>query len=552
MREVLRNCQWIFISIFLFSFIVNLLALAIPLYMLQVFDRVLSSRSIETLIMLTLIVVGALVIDAFLQDIRSKLQIQVSLIMQKSLREPLLKASLKMHTQTENTQHALLDLRTLQQFLAGKGVMAFSEIPWIPIYLFVLWLFHGYFALVAIIGGLLMFLLTAMEEFSLRKKQAIVGIQRFESDNYVAQGQRRNNVITALGMQDSFTRHWLVLDDKHWQTQLETDNYSSILSAFSNLIRSLLQIASMGGAAFLIINEFMSPGGMIASTIIMGRAMQPMQTLIVTWQTFIKARGSYQRLHQILCQEKQQNFMPLPSPEGHLAVQRVLFFLRKDCDILNGIHFQLHSGESLGVIGTNGSGKSSLARLLVGIYKPNDGYIRLDGAEIFPLAQDGHLGAYIGYLPQEIDLFSGTIADNIARLKDPQQHADAVIEAAIQAGIHDSVLSMPDGYLTEVGEGGSNLSGGQRQGIALARALFGKPRLVVLDEPNAFMDGASEMKLLALFDDLKRMKSTLVVVSHKPSVLRTMDKILVLKNGRMEMFGAREEVFAVIYANSEL
>jgi PrtD family type I secretion system ABC transporter len=314
----------------------------------------------------------------------------------------------------------------------------------------------------------------------------------------------------------------------------------------------MMTVSAMGLAAYLAINDkTVTPGIMMASTIIMARMMSPIDRVISSWKSFIKARGAYERLNKMLENYKpEQEFVTLQDFEGKLSVEKLFFAMNPDREILKGIHFSIEAGESLGIIGNSAAGKTSLTRLLVGLYKPNDGAVRLDGAEVFQWAQTGMLGPHIGYLPQTVELFAGTVAENIARLGDTVTNTASIIEVAKLAGVHHFILRLPQGYDTDIGEAGAMLSAGQRQLIGLARALYGNPKLIVLDEPNANLDGPSELTFMRMIRELKARKVTLVMVSHKPSLLRDIDKLLVLEQGRQLHFGEREAVLQSLNATN--
>jgi PrtD family type I secretion system ABC transporter len=543
LRDVFAECRQFFVYGGLFSFFAELLALAPALYMLQVFNRVLSTRSLETLLVLSVIFVVALATDAVLDALRSRLFIRLGDTVYAKLREPVLDAVLRYGKQGGVQKHGLEDLDTLRNFLSGSGLKALFEIPWIPIFFAVLWAFHPILSILAIVSALIMFGLTYLEELATKKNQLEASLKRRESADFIGQTLRNVEVVTALAMQRSTQSRWQAIDNQYLAESFGANKKISGIMGLSKFTRQTLSIAAMGAAAYLVIGiEGISPGIMLASTIILGKTVAPIVTVLNSWRSFIGFRTAYRRLDDLLGERLalKRGFKHLP-PKGRVSVEKVLFYLDRDRTILNGVDFELEPGEALGVIGASASGKTSLARLMVGLHKPSDGVVRLDGADVFLWAQNG-LGEHIGYLPQDQQLFAGTVAENIARMGDAHSQVEPVVEAAQRAGIHELILGLPKGYDTEIGPGGTLLSGGQRQLIALARALFGKPRFVVLDEPNSNLDGQSELLLMEVLRNLKAEGVTAVIIAHKPSLLQDMDKLLVLGQGKQLMFGPREEI----------
>jgi len=345
-------------------------------------------------------------------------------------------------------------------------------------------------------------------------------------------------------MREVVTKRWSKVHDKALSHNIESATRSASISAWSRLVRNLLSTLALAVAAWLAINDrTVTPGVMIAATIIMGKVMVPIDRVISGWRFFIKARHAYSRLNKMLADyNPDTTSVTLQDFAGNIRVEKLFFAMNREREILRNLNFSLEAGEALGVIGNSAAGKSTLTRLLVGLYKPTSGAVRMDGADIYQWAQTGQLGQHIGYLPQSVELFAGTVAENIARMAEVNEHVDKVIEAAKLVGAHDFILRLPQGYDTDIGEAGRILSSGQRQLVGLARALFGNPKLIVLDEPNANLDGPSELAFMRMIRELKSRKVTLIIVSHKPSVLRDVDKLLVLEQGRQVSFGNREEI----------
>lgn len=527
----------------LFSFVINLMLLAPALYMLQVFDRVLTSRHLETLVMLTLATVGALVLMALLEVVRSELLARAALAIEQRLGPRVLGHLLAGAKQAGGIDypHGLRDLATLRSFLSGPAVLSLFDAPWALIYLFVIYLFHPLMAAVAAIGGLSLLALAFLSERLTRAKLEQLQTEGRRGGQHFELGLRNAETINALGMTSAFARSWQRINARVLGLQSSVSHASARISASTRFVRQAIQVAMLGTGAWLVLGENVSPGVMIAATILFGRALAPVETMIAGWRTLIEARSAAARLREFVEKEAAVEApTQLPAPRGDLQVDRVVFGVRgRERPILRGLSFELAQGDSLVVLGASAAGKSTLARMLVGIWKPNAGAVRLDGADVSVWASES-LGPYIGYLPQDIELFPGTVSENIARL----QRADdsAVIEAAQYAHAHELILQLPQGYDTKIGDGGHVLSGGQRQRIALARALYGQPRLLVLDEPDSHLDlegiQALESTIKRLHDD----RITTVIVSHRRSILT--DKVLLLREGSVAFFGSRKDFLA--------
>lgn len=544
MQEILLKTRAYFIYAGIFSVFVNLLLLAPIFYLLQVLDRVLSSRSVETLTLLTVIVLFALMVEAGLGLLRTRLLLRASVTIQKLIGPPVLETLLKVKGSASKQGYE--DIRSIETFLSGSRILAFFDLPWIPIYLLVLYLFHPSLAAIAGGAGLMLFGLALLEEKTVYKTQTKADLAWRKSVRFVNQSLATSEVIVAMGMQANVTNRWKRINDDYLYHNAAAGKASASVRSISRFVRHSVKIIALGYAAYLVLSENLTPGIMIAANMLLGRAMAPIDGAIGAWKSIVTVRNAYSRLTRILKESKADPaHINLPEPRGFVSVQRVLFYLSKDKDILNGVSFDLSPGEMLGVVGASASGKTSLARLLVGIHQPNDGHVRLDGADVYQWAQSD-LGRYVGYVAQNVALHSGTVAENICRMGDAKENERAIIEAASGACIHDMILQLPEGYNTEVGENGILLPGGQRQRIAIARALFGNPKLVVLDEPNSNLDGPAEIDLIRLLDDLKQSGVTVVVISHKPNVLDNVDKMLALKNGRAAFYGPREDIMPQI------
>lgn len=546
LRTVLSHCKPFFVYGAIFTFIDKLLGLGGAFYMMAVFDRVLTSRSNETLLMLTIIFTYIQVIEAIVNRYQTRIFDRLGDIVFVKLRDKVVTALLNYRQLTDrNSTRGLEDLETVKAFVSGAGFKAAFEIPWIPLFLAILFLFHPLLCLVAVVGAVIIAGMTWLEEVITKQEQAEVVAKEREAKGFLDQSMRNAEAVDALGMIDHVEKRWMKLSDEHQSLALSARQKVGVIVAWSRFILGLKSVVSIGLAAYLVLNvEGVSPGIMIASTMIMAKAMTPIMVVLSSWRGFLDYRGASDRLNELLSDERlnREGFKP-PDPNGCVSVESLLYFIDRDRTILNGINFRLEPGEALGVVGNSAAGKTTLLRLLVGIIKPSDGHVRLDGADVYQWAANG-LGRWLGYVPQQQQLFEGTVAENIARMGDANANAMEVIEAANRAGIHDMILRLPKGYDTEVGLAGKNLSGGQRQLVSIARALYGNPRVVIMDEPNASLDGQSEALLLDLIKTLRDEKVTQIIVSHKPSVLQDVDRIMVLGKSKQLMLGSREEIMA--------
>lgn len=544
LSNVLQRCKPFFVYAAIFSFIEKLLTMGGAIYMMSVFDRVIPSRSNETLFFLTLIFIYIEIIEVVVGVFRSRIFNRLGDVIFLKLREPILKVTLRYQLQTPSSySSAFDDLETVKNFLGGQGLRAAFELPWIPIFLLVLWVFHPFLALLAIVGSALLFFLAYLEDVVTKKVSVLAGIKQRQAKVYIENAKRASELVQALGMRESVSKRWIRMNDEYIHHSLDARNKIGRIVAMSKFISGIKRTLSIGIAAYLVLNvEGVSSGVLLASTIIMGKTMGPIMTVLSSWRSYLGFKESLQNLEELFSEENwpEEGFVP-PPPKGHVTVSNLLYFIDRKHFILNGINFEVQEGEALGVIGTSASGKTTLARLLVGVLEPSDGAVRLDSSDIYQWSING-LGEWIGYVPQEQQLFEGSVADNIARMGDAYARAEEVVSAAQLAGVHEMILKLPNGYDTDVGVNGKKLSGGQRQMISLARALFGSPKLIVMDEPNNSLDGQSEGLLLDLINRLKEKKITQIIISHKPSILQDVDKMLVLGQSKQLMFGTKSEV----------
>ncbi|BAP45973.1 type I secretion system permease/ATPase [Pseudomonas sp. 21LCFQ02] len=531
----------------LFSGVINLLMLVPSVYMMQVFDRVLTSRNETTLLMLSLILLIFFALSCALEWVRGQVMIKMSAGLDTHLGERVFDAafqrSLKEHN--ANPAQVLSDLNSIRQFVTGPGVVALFDAPWLPIYLVATFLFHPWLGVFTVVGSLILVGLGIWNELATRKSMSEANRLSVSSSSYVNSTLQNAEVIQALGMLTPLRRRWFEVQQRVITEQGEASDRSSLIAALSRFVRMTWQSLALGLGAVLVIENQISAGVMIAVSVLLGRAMAPAEALIGSWKQMGSAKSSYERLNRLLKEFPQEPArMPLPAPSGALSIERLVVTPPgQQRPAVNGVTIKLDKGEVLAIIGPSASGKSSLTRAMVGIWPTSHGSVRLDNAEISQWSREA-LGPHLGYLPQDIELFDGTIAQNIARFGEVD--SSKVIEAAQLAGIHEMILHFPKGYDTLLGNGGLGLSGGQKQRVGLARALYGKPALVVLDEPNSNLDEAGEAALLQALRQLKADGSTVVLVTHRPSVLGVVDKLLFIKDGIQQLYGPRDQVMKTL------
>lgn len=544
MQKMLAGLRPILLYVGLFSLAINLLLLAPSIYLLQVFDRVIPSRSSETLFVLTLAAVGALAIMAILDMVRARLLVAAGVVFDRVLGQRVLCESLGSAAQPGAAGYAYgyRDVGTLRGFLTGPGMFSLLDVPWLPVYILIIFLFHPLLGAIALAGALLLLGLAFLNERLTRPPLEEFQQRSQKAARYIDAGTRNAEVVNGMGMVASLARRWQGQNGLAILAQAGAGRMGGNLGAVTKFLRQAILVAMLGAGAYLVIELHVTAGVMMAATIILGRALQPVELLIAGWRSIIEARAAYARLSTLLRDHPESHETELPHPEGEVAAERVVFAAKgTERVIIKGVSFHLAAGESLGLIGPSASGKSTLARLIIGAWRPVSGRIRLDGADIALRSRES-IGRHIGYLPQDVELFFGSVAENIARLGEPDDQS--VVDAAKRAHAHDLILRLPRGYDTEIGEGGAILSAGQRQRVALARALYGNPRLVVLDEPNAFLDGDGEDALLATLEGLKSSRVTTILITHRPSLLAGVDKVLMLRDGAVEVCGPRALVIA--------
>lgn len=542
------------VSVAAFSGAINILTLSGSLYMLQVYDRVLPSRNFATLIGLSVILVAAYLLQGYLDAARSRMLARIGGLFDAELQNPIYTALASMPLKgapSANVMQPLRDLEMVRAFLSGMGPTAFLDMPWIPIFMLALFIFHPLIGIAATLGAALIIATTLIAERQ-SKTYAREAMERGTQRAALAEATVRNaEAIHALGMRGRFMAEWRRLNEAYIAETMRMRDVEAGIGAFAKVLRYILQSAILGIGAALVISDQASAGIMIASSIMMGRALAPIEIVLGTWKQLVAARQSLARLTETL---KANALRPAPAvalgrPAQRLSVHNLSVSPPgSPRPVARNVSFELHAGMGLALLGASGSGKSSLARALVGIWPAVQGGVRLDGAPLDQWHSDA-LGQHIGYLPQEVALLDGTVARNISRFEKGVNDS-RIVEAAQIAGVHELILSMPEGYSTRIGERGILLSGGQRQRIGLARALYGNPFLAVLDEPNANLDAEGEAALTRAIAIMRARRSIVIVISHRPSALSALDTALVLHQGDVLAFGPCEEVFARLAGRS--
>ncbi len=532
--------------------VINLLMLVPSIYMLQIYDRVVSTGNRSTLLMLTLIVVVLFLTMSILEWVRSQILVRVSTRLETLLNNRVFglayKQSLYSAGQRASSQ-PLDDLTALRQFLTGNGLFAFFDAPWMPIYIALMFVFHAWYGWFSIGTAILLILVAIANEKATTKTLEEANKLVMAGRAQLNKNLRNAEVIEAMGMLGNIRRRWLATSDQVLVLQSVASSRAGLLAATSKVIRLTSQSLILGLGAYLVIEKEITPGLMIAGSILLGRALAPIDLIIATWKGFVGARGQYQRLQEMLLKiPADTEKMPLPAPTGKFQLEETQVVPPgSKIPIIKGISLIIESGDSVGVLGPSGAGKSTLARALLGIWPAAKGHIRLDGADVTAWNRD-QLGPYLGYLPQDIELFEGSISENIARFGeiDPEK----VVAAAKMADVHELILRLPEGYDTVIGATGGALSGGQRQRIGLARALYGNPVAVVLDEPNSNLDEQGELALANAMQRLKQNRVTVILVTHRNSVLSRVDKLLILNDGQLALYGPRDQVIAHLQRNA--
>jgi ATP-binding cassette subfamily C protein EexD len=546
LQAALKACRGSFLSVGFFSFFVNTLMLVPTFYMIQVSGRVVPSSSTSTLIMLTLILTVLMLTMGSLEWVRSRIMVRISNRLDVLLSRDVYRASFKKALSSggmDASAQSLNDLTSLRQFLTGNGLFAFFDAPWLPAYTAVMFMFHPWFGWMTVIAAVVLVVLAYLNHRYTGKALTEANKQSLTANLHTTKSLRNAEVIESMGMLDTLMGKWAVRQRRVLVLQSDASDKSGVITSISKTFRNWAQSMMLAAGAYLVITHEINPGLMMAGSLLLGRALAPIDLMIGSWKGFVAARVQYQRLNDTLDKlNAEPERMSLPDPEGHLQVENLVVAPPgAKAAVIRNISFVTPAGSIVGIVGPSAAGKSTLARALLGIWPPQHGVVRLDGADISTWDKQ-KLGPHLGYLPQDIELFEGSISDNIARFTkvDPEK----TVLAARIAGVHEMILQLPDGYDTVIGSEGVNLSGGQRQRIGLARAVYGNPRLIVLDEPNSNLDEVGERALGVALQKMKETGATVFIISHRPNVLSRLDRIMVLNSGAMTMYGPRDQVIA--------
>ena len=552
LEKALKKVKSSFIAIGVYSFFLNILMLSSTIYMLAVYDVVMPSKSLDTLLVVTLVILIFFVGMALLEYVRSKILIHVSNKLDAMLNRKIFDATFELAIRNPGKANAapMRDFNTVKQFLTGSAVFAIFDAPWFPIYLSIMFIFDPIYGFYGLGATIIIILLTIMNGKATKKGLEHSNNMYQKSVEHFSNTVRNVEVVEAMGMKRALFKKWM---EKHFEFIETHTQASSTASMYNNASKTFRMMASSlmyGVGALLAINGHISPGMIIAGAVLLGRALAPISQLVASWKTFSNAKISYKRLNDLLLEfDEMEERISLPTPEGKIEFQNIVVvppLAQKP--VIRNVSFTINPGESVGVIGPSAAGKSTLAKAAVGVWPVVNGSVRIDGADIKHYNRD-ELGEHIGYLPQDIELFEGTIAENIARFRseDPQK----IIEAAKLSGTHDLILNLPNGYETRVGPGGASLSGGQKQRIGLARAVYGMPKMIILDEPNSNLDDAGEYALMMALRILKQKGTTLLFITHRKNLLAIADKIAVVKDGMLSLYGPKDEVLTALSPNAQ-
>ena len=550
--NVLLMFKRTFVTVGVFSAISNLLMLVPSLYMLQVYDRVLGSRNELTLLMLTVMMLVAYLMTSGLDMIRSFVLVRVGAKFDMQLNKRVYTAAFEQNLKAAGISagQSLSDLTNLRQFLTGNALFAFFDAPWFPFYLIVIFIFEPSLGVFALCGTVVLVALAIVNERVTRAPLSEANSMAIVSGQLATNNLRNAEVIESMGMLSNLMERWFKLHSRFLRLQAVASEKAGIVGAVTKFVQTSLQSLVLGFGALLVLENKISAGMMIAASILVGRALAPVQQLIGVWKSWSSTRSAYERLNKLLSENPERVAgMELPKPTGVVTVEGVTAMAPgSKTMVLKGVTFAIGAGDVLGIVGPSGCGKSTLARLLVGVWPAAMGKVRLDGADIYQWNKD-QLGPHMGYLPQDIELFGGSISDNIARFG--EVNAEQVVLAAKRAGVHDMILHMPKGYDTMLGDGGSGLSGGQKQRLGLARAMYGDPALLVLDEPNSNLDDVGEAALVRAINDLRAHGKTIVLITHRTSAIAATTKLLVMRDGQVSLFGPTNQVLAALQENNQ-
>lgn len=534
----------IILTAFVFSFAINCLLFVAPLYMLQIYDRVLGTRNETTLVMISLITLFLMVVYGVMEFIRSRLLVRAGMQFDTVLTSAIFGRAVKLRLKNPNggAEFVMSDGDKIREFMTGTAIITFFDAPWTPLFIFICFLFHAWLGYLALGGAVVIFALALINEYATRNQLKEANTASQQASQFAGAVLQNAEVVRSMGMERSLGGRWIERHDKMLVAQAGASDKAGAVMTFQKFFRMALQSSILGLGAYLAIHQEISPGIMIAASIMMGRALQPVEQGVAQWKQFIAARQAHARLKALFENiPDDEERTELPAPRGHIAVENLTSFAPgSKAPFLKAINFSINPGETVAVLGPSGSGKSSLIRHIAGVWPAASGSVRIDGADIGHWNAD-QFGQHLGYLPQEVRLFSGTIAENISRFTSGK--SEAVIKAAIMAGVHEMILRLPDGYETQVGDNGQQLSGGQRQRIGLARAIFSSPRLVILDEPNSNLDNEGENALVEAVKAMKLAGITVILVTHKTNLLAISDRALILRDGAMQAYSTPQELF---------
>lgn len=554
-EEALQICKKAFIIVFWFVLGVNLAMLITPLYSLQVLDRVIGSGNLSTLLMLSLVIGSVYLVYTLLQIARSFTLIRVGEWLDNRL-SPLLfshAVASAAKKQGSSASQLLRDFQTVKTFLTSTGINTLFDAPWSIVYIAVIFMIHPYIGIITIVGGVLVVTSALLNAVATNKKLGEASEHSIRSMGQADIATRNAEVVEAMGMMKNVSKNWANYNQNALSCQSVASYRNGIISNFSRFVRNIMQMAVTGTGAYVVVTSRgvdMSTGGMIASSILVGRALAPFDNAIEMWKSISSAMKSYQKIQEAFkVSTLRDDTMPISDVKGKLSLENVYYAHPSEKPLPQGVQpnyvikdisFEIQPGEIVAIIGPSAAGKSTLAKIMTGVWEASAGSVRLDGADVYRWNRND-FGNHVGYLPQGIELFGGSIKQNIARMEE-EVNADAVVAAAKMSNAHDIILNFPDGYETDIGIGGANLSGGQKQRIGLARAFYGNPKLVILDEPNANLDVAGEEALSNALRHAKEQKISVIVISHRPSVLTVVDKVLVIQDGRIAAYGSADDI----------
>lgn len=542
LSNALRAMKRAMVYAFVFSFAINVLSLLMPIYSLQVFDRVFTSRSMDTLFALTVVVLVGYCFYGVLYAIRAGVIARIGEWLERTVAPQLLSASIFQAASAGTPlagQHQR-DLMNIKNFIAGAAP-TLMDVPWSILFVMVIYMINPLLGFLSVFGIVMLTVSALVNEYATRKPLLRASEKAVETMLHADLLGRHAEAIQAMGMGSTVITQWTRQNAEGLLLQDHAQERSAIIMGVTRSMRMLLQMSITGIGAWLALHNELSGGGLVASSILVARALSPFENTINLWKQFIGARDAYRRLSNLLRQvDVPLGDTKLPTPQGYLSVENLYYTPPKSPPILRGLNFALQPGESLGVIGPSAAGKTTLGKALMGVYPPTHGNVRLDGADMFQWARDD-VGQHVGYLPQQVELFMGTLKQNIARMEQNPPD-ELVIEAAQRAGVHEMVLQFPNGYDTQYIPGNTVLSPGQKQRLGLARAIYGAPKFVVLDEPNSNLDGDGERALMNALQGLKNRKVTTIIIAHRPSILAMVDKVMMMRNGQIEIIGPRDEV----------